>query len=119
MRRLSGNQQVNVAAMILVVGQTFVHLRPGERRKTVVVRVSTVSAFWSRPMTSCTAILVPLGSTLSESRFPEFVENPKKFRNPKEPLENAVLRPRQMRYQAALRLNPGCLLSHGASVWVP
>jgi hypothetical protein len=45
--------------MILIVGQAFVHLRLGEHRRQVAAMLSTLSPFWRRPMTSCTAIRVP------------------------------------------------------------
>ena len=47
--------------------------------------------------------LKPLGLALSEKQVPQIVENTKKRGELKEPLEPDGMRPRQVRYQAALR----------------
>ena len=47
--------------------------------------------------------LSPLGLALSEKQIPQVVENLESGGKPKEALERAALRPRQVRYQAALR----------------
>jgi hypothetical protein len=44
-----------------------------------------------------------LGLALSEKQIPHIVENTKKCGELKEPLEPDGMRPRQVRYQAALR----------------
>jgi hypothetical protein len=44
-----------------------------------------------------------LGLALSEKQIPQVVENPESGGKPIEALETATLRPRQVRYQAALR----------------
>ena len=44
-----------------------------------------------------------LGLHLSEKQIPQVVENLESGGEPKEALERAVLRPRQVRYRAALR----------------
>ena len=47
--------------------------------------------------------LKPLGLALSEKQVPQIVENTKKCGELKDPLEGVWMRPRQVRYQAALR----------------
>ena len=47
--------------------------------------------------------LSPLGLPSSEKQIPQVVENLESGGEPKEALEKAALRPRQVRYQAALR----------------
>jgi hypothetical protein len=47
--------------------------------------------------------LEPLGLALSEKQIPQIVENTKKCGELKESLEPDGMRPRQVRYQAALR----------------
>jgi hypothetical protein len=47
--------------------------------------------------------LEPLGLASSEKQIPQIVENTKKCGELKDPLEGDGMRPRQMRYQAALR----------------
>jgi len=44
-----------------------------------------------------------LGLPLSEKQIPQVVENPESGGKSKKALETAALRPRQVRYQAALR----------------
>jgi hypothetical protein len=44
-----------------------------------------------------------LGLPLSEKQIPQVVENLESGGEPKEALERAAMRPRQVRYQAALR----------------
>ena len=44
-----------------------------------------------------------LGLALSEKQIPQVIENLESGGEPKEALERAELRPRQVRYQAALR----------------
>ena len=44
-----------------------------------------------------------LGLPLSEKQIPQVVENLKSGGKPKEALERVAMRPRQVRYQAALR----------------
>jgi hypothetical protein len=44
-----------------------------------------------------------LGLPLSEKQIPQVVENLESGDKPREALETAALRPRQVRYQAALR----------------
>ena len=53
--------------------------------------------------------LSPLGLALSEKQIPQVVENLGSGDKRKEALERVVMRPRQVRYQAALR--PDILLS--------
>ena len=48
-------------------------------------------------------LLIGLGLPLSEKQIPQVVENLKSGGKPKETLERTVMRPRQVRYQAALR----------------
>jgi len=48
-------------------------------------------------------VLKPLGLALSEKQIPQIIENTKKCGELKEPLEPDGMRPRQVRYQAALR----------------
>ena len=57
-------------------------------------RVKTVSKLF---------VLEPLGLALSEKQIPQIVENTKKCGELKDPLEGDGMRPRQVRYQAALR----------------
>jgi uncharacterized protein (DUF1778 family) len=47
--------------------------------------------------------LTLLGLPLSEKQIPQVVENLESGGKPKEALERAIMRPRQVRYQAALR----------------
>jgi hypothetical protein len=47
--------------------------------------------------------LKPLGLALSEKQIPQIVETTKKCGELKDPLEGVWMRPRQVRYQAALR----------------
>jgi hypothetical protein len=47
--------------------------------------------------------LEPLGIASSEKQIPQIVENTKKCGELKDPLEGDGMRPRQVRYQAALR----------------
>jgi hypothetical protein len=47
---------------------------------------------------------------LSEKQIPQVVENLESGGKPKEDLETAALRPRQVRYQAALRPDNWCFL---------
>jgi hypothetical protein len=49
------------------------------------------------------AALTRLGLPLSEKQIPQVVENLESGGKPKEALERAIMRPRQVRYQAALR----------------
>ena len=49
------------------------------------------------------SLLRLLGLLLSEKQIPQVVEKLENGDEPKEALERAVLRPRQVRYQAALR----------------
>jgi hypothetical protein len=44
-----------------------------------------------------------LGLALSEKQIPQVVENLESGCKPKEALERTIMRPRQVRYQAALR----------------
>ena len=46
---------------------------------------------------------MPLGLPLSEKQIPQVIENLESGDKPKEVLEGTVMRPRQVRYQAALR----------------
>ena len=48
-------------------------------------------------------VLSLLGLPLSEKQIPQVVENLESGDKPKEALERAAMRPRQVRYQAALR----------------
>ena len=48
-------------------------------------------------------LLSSLGLALSEKQIPQAVEKFESGDKPKEALERAVMRPRQVRYQAALR----------------
>ena len=48
-------------------------------------------------------VLEPLGLALSEEQIPQVVENLRSEGKSKDALEWATLRPRQVRYQAALR----------------
>ena len=48
-------------------------------------------------------VLKWLGLALSEKQIPQVVENLESGGEPKEALETAAMRPRQVRYQAALR----------------
>jgi hypothetical protein len=57
-------------------------------------RVKTVSKL---------SALEPLGLALSKKQIPQIIENTKKCGESKEPLEPDGMRPRQVRYQAALR----------------
>ena len=47
--------------------------------------------------------LIALGLPLSEKQIPQVVENLESGDKPREVLERTVMRPRQVRYQAALR----------------
>ena len=47
--------------------------------------------------------LIPFGLPSSEKQIPQVVENLESGGKPKEALERTVMRPRQVRYQAALR----------------
>jgi len=47
--------------------------------------------------------LIALGLPLSEKQIPQVIENLESGDKPKEVLERTVMRPRQVRYQAALR----------------
>jgi len=47
--------------------------------------------------------LIALGLPLSEKQIPQVIENLESGDKPKEALERTVMRPRQVRYQAALR----------------
>jgi hypothetical protein len=47
--------------------------------------------------------LSPLGLALSEKQIPQVIEKPESGDKRKEALERVVMRPRQVRYQAALR----------------
>jgi len=47
--------------------------------------------------------LSPLGLPMSEKQIPQVIENFESGDKRKEALERAVMRPRQVRYQAALR----------------
>jgi len=47
--------------------------------------------------------LSPFGLPLSEKQIPQVVEKHENGEKPKEALERAGVRPRQVRYQAALR----------------
>ena len=58
-------------------------------------------------------VLKWLGLALSEKQIPQVVENLESGGKPKEGLETAALRPRQVRYQAALR--PDLLLARPES----
>ena len=49
------------------------------------------------------SLLRLLGLLLSEKQIPQVVENLENGDEPKEALERAVMRPRQVRYRAALR----------------
>ena len=51
-----------------------------------------------------------LGLALSEKQIPQIVENSKKYGELLEPLGGVRLRPRQVRYQAALRPDIDCSL---------
>jgi len=53
--------------------------------------------------------LIALGLPLSEKQIPQVIEKLESGDKPKEDLERTVMRPRQVRYQAALR--PDSLLS--------
>jgi len=53
--------------------------------------------------------LSPLGLALSEKQIPQVVEKPKVEINQKKLLERTVMRPRQVRYQAALRPDIFCV----------
>jgi hypothetical protein len=48
-------------------------------------------------------VLTRLGLPLSEKQIPQVIENHESGEKPKEALERAGVRPRQVRYQAALR----------------
>jgi hypothetical protein len=52
-----------------------------------------------------------LGLALSEKQIPQVVENPENGGKSKEDLERASMRPRQVRYQAALRPDILCCLN--------
>ena len=51
-----------------------------------------------------------LGLALSEKQVPQVIERTEKAKWPMEPLESVGTRPRQARYQAALRPDVKCIL---------
>jgi hypothetical protein len=55
-------------------------------------------------------LLSRLGLSLSEKQIPQVIENLESGGKPKEALERVAMRPRQVRYQAALRPDIYCSL---------